>query len=697
MKKLLRPLPDFLTAAPCRAASCRQVLCPSSQRPGDQHRPYSSGLWLAALLTTVSAAAAIVPTEWQHRQDFAIAVPGLVRVDLSDATFDSAQPSLADLRLLDPAGRETALLLDLPPTPVARTIRPASFEARLEGGITVLTLATGTTEALTGLMLETPHPRFLRGVKIEVSADGSAWTVVDQGVPLFRQWGVDKLDLALGNRSTAWIRLSVNGDPLPFTGASLALATGTTPPPMAVGSRITAREEFAGETVFTVSLDGRHAPLAALELDTPEPLFMRRVTVTVRDVRDLVSSERTVGSGTLYRVALEGAQARDRLDVPLNHTPLTPELLVHIHHGDSPPLAVTGIRLKRRPVSLLFMAPEAGRYTLLSGNAQATAPRYDLAAFAGDMRVATATAVTPGPLQDTPSYQPRASLAEAPLPDVPLVGAPLDTQGWTRRKAVQITGAGVQELELDPAALAGARHDFADLRLLRAGNQIPYILERPALARSLVLTAVPVPDAKRPAFSVWQVKLPHAGLPLLRLALASDTALFQRQFRLYEKIAASDGRSYEHTLASGAWSRTPEPGSPRTRVFDLGDHLQTDTLFIETDNGDNPPIALAAVKAEHAVVRLVFKVAETDGFLLAYGNPAATAPRYDLSLVAMKLLTAGRTPAGLGAEETDPEGFARGALRHLKGGVAFWAALGLVVVVLLVVVARLLPKPAASK
>jgi hypothetical protein len=262
---------------------------------------------------------------------------------------------------------------------------------------------------------------------------------------------------------------------------------------------------------------------------------------------------------------------------------------------------------------------------------------------------------------------------------------------------VQLTAPGVQELELDAASLAGARADFADLRLLRAGNQIPYILERPGLARSIGLTPELAPDAKRPTVSLWKVSLPHSGLPVLRLALASDTPLFQRQFRLYEKVLAGDGRSYERTLASGGWSRTPEPGSPRTRVFDLGERPQTDTLWLETDNGDNPPIALASVKAEHAVVRLVFKTAETDGYELLYGQPQTGAPRYDLSLVARQLLTSSRHAAQLGAEETSDKGFGRGVLRHLRGGVVFWGALSLVVVVLLVVVARLLPKPEAPK
>jgi hypothetical protein len=659
-------------------------------------RPLRNAVVLASLTGAVSAFAALVPTEWRHRQEFTVAAPGVVRVELPDATFDAAEPDLRDLRLLDPAGRELALLLDQPPARAPVTAKPKSFEARLEESDTVLTVATGTNQPIAALRLETPHPHFLRAARVEVSADGTTWHPLHEGQPLFRQWGAEKLDLPLGDLTTAWVRIRVAGR-LPFTGVSLALAAGPAPEPLPVGARVTAREEFAGETVLTVALDGRHVPLAALELDTPEPLFMRRVTVAVRDVRDLVASERIVGSGTLYRVALDGAPARTQLRLDFDHTPLTRELLIHIHNGDSPPLAVTNVRLKRRPVSLLFHAAEAGRHTLLSGNPQATAPRYDLAAFAGDLRNADAAVLTPGPLQDTPGYQPRASLGEPPLPDVPLVGAPLDTKDWTRRKPVQISAAGVQELELDPAALAGARTDFADLRLLRAGNQIPYILERTGLARSLELTAEPAPDAKRPTVSIWRLKLPHAALPLLRLALASDTPLFQREFRLYEKVAAGDGRTYEHTLASGAWSRTPEPGSPRTRVFDLGGRLQTDTLYLEADNGDNPPIALASVKAEHAVVRLVFKTAETDGYELLYGHDRAAAPRYDLNLVARRLLTASHHSARLGAEETAPEGFGRGVLRHLKGGVVFWGALSLVVVLLLVVVARMLPKAEAPK
>ena len=661
------------------------------------HHPSPNRLALLLSMLAVTGHAALAPTEWQHRQSFNVAAPGLVRVDLTPASFDSAGQGQEDLRIIDAAGREIALLLDNPPIPTARRIRPADFDVKLESGATRLMLITGAKDPLAALTLETPDPFFLRAVRVEISDDNASWTTLDQGVPIFRQWGAEKLTLDLGGHTAAFVRVTVSDNrapALPFTGAWLSLAAGPAPALVPVGASITSRDEFAGETVLTLALDGRHLPLATLAFETKEPLFMRRVTVTVREVRDALPGERLVGSGTLYRVALDGAPARAQLELPLDFTPLTRELLVHIHNGDSPPLALDGVRLKRRPVNLLFMATAAGAYALLSGNPQAMAPHYDLAAFAGEMRAASAAPVIPGSLEDMPDYHPRESLGTAPLPDVPLTGAPLDTRDWSYRKSLQIARPGVQELELDLAALAKSRPDFADLRLLLAGNQIPYVLEQPALARSLTLTPAAAPDPKRPTVSVWQLHLPEAGLPIPRLVLSSGTPLFERQIRIYEKLTGADGRAYNSVLTTEEWHRTPEPGVPETKVLNLFARARSDTLWIETDNRDNPAIALGAVQVVYPVVRLVFKVVETGGFTLAYGNPAANAPRYDLSLVSMKLLTSSRNVAHVGTgEQSTASGnpFAR-----LNGGYVFWAALALVVVVLLVIVAKLLPKPPAG-
>jgi hypothetical protein len=659
-------------------------------------RPSPRSLSLAAAIALAGAAscAALTPTEWQHRQALVVAAPGLVRVELPAASFDSGSPRQEDFRILDPSGRETAILVDRPPIPLAQIVHPAAFEVRVGSGTTQILITTGSTEKLSSLTLETPAPFFLRAARIEVSETGSSWTTLDEGVPLFREWGAERLSLALGGHLAAFVRVSVTDSrdaPLPFTGAWISAEAAPAPASVPVGSRITGRDEFAGETVLTLMLDGRNLPVSAIDFETKDPLFMRRVTVSVREMKDAVPGERVIGSGTIFRVALDGAKAREQLELPFVVSPATRELLIHIHNADSQPLAIDDVKLREWPVSLLFVAPVAGAYSLLSGNPQAMAPQYDLAGFAGEMRGANAAEVTPGPIEDTPNYQPPQSLGTPPMPDVPLSGAPLDATAWTLRRTVQITAPGVQELEMDLGVLSKARFDYGDLRLLHGGNQIPYVLEEPSLARSLSIVPEAAPDPKRPSVSIWKVQLPKAGLPVRSIVLTSTTTLFERQFRVYEKRTAQDGGSFEDTLASGAWSRTPTPGAPENRVVALPDRTNSDTLWIETDNGDNPAIALGAVQVVYPVVRMVFKVADTDGFTLALGNKDANPPRYDLGLVAGRLLTSARNVAHLGAEEASTA--SANPFAGLNGGVVFWGALALVVMVLLVVVAKLLPKP----
>jgi len=653
-------------------------------------------------LVSIAATAAITPTEWQHRQTLQVTVPGLNRLALPAVTFDAAQMNLADLRLLDASGAEVPYLLDRDLSvrgyERASAFSPKSFRLTSTGEGTQLLFETGTGSRLDAITLETSLPFFLKAAHVDVSADGVEWQSLGPAVPVFRQFGAEQLLLNLNRRALAFIRVTLDdfhSRPVAFTGAKLLPSpTRAEPPSLApLGARITRRDEFAGETVLTVTLDGKNVPLAGLTLAAKDRLFMRRVTVAIRMVQGDVSSERTLASSTIYRVALEGAPDREQLELPLSFTATTRELLVHIHNGDSPPLTLDGVSASQHPVNLLFLAPAAGSYTLLSGNAQISPPRYDLAGFAGEMRGAGAAAVSAGNLEAVPDYRPRESLATAPLPDVPLLGAPLDTKDWPHRRVIQLAQPGVQELELDPEVLARARHDYADLRVMRGGNQIPYVLEQPALARSLMLTPVAAPDPKRPTVSIWRLDLPQSGLPLRRLVLGSSTPLFQRQLRIYEKWKDQNGGNVESPLASGAWSRTPEPGTPETRIFELPDRLRTGTIWVEADNGDNPAIALGAVQAIYPVVRLVFKVAETDGFTLAYGHRNANAPRYDLSLVAVKLLTAGRHAAQISAGETTA---AKPPRSGINGGYVFWGALALVVVVLLVVVAKLLPKPPAA-
>ena len=110
----------------------------------------------------------------------------------------------------------------------------------------------------------------------------------------------------------------------------------------------------------------------------------------------------------------------------------------------------------------------------------------------------------------------------------------------------------------------------------------------------------------------------------------------------------------------------------------------------------NYQYTLTSADLAYPVTELLFK-ADAGPLDLYYGNREAAAPRYDIALIAGQILAADKETATLGPEETGSgESWAGRALKGTRSGVVFWAALGLVVVALLVVVAKLLPKPPAT-
>lgn len=82
--------------------------------------------------------------------------------------------------------------------------------------------------------------------------------------------------------------------------------------------------------------------------------------------------------------------------------------------------------------------------------------------------------------------------------------------------------------------------------------------------------------------------------------------------------------------------------------------------------------------------------------MLYYGNPQVAAPRYDLSLVAGQLLAADQAEATLAAEEQLKKSWSEGS-QPGKGGVVFWGILAVVVVVLLAIISRLVPRPSPGQ
>jgi len=534
-------------------------------------------------------------TDWPSRQQIEVPGTGLVKFKLAVETLNAARPDLRDLRVLDAGGNEVPFVIERP-VPSNVTIRnPKTFRATLTAETTVLHLETGLTQKLAGVTLQTPSVGFLKSGRLEGSTDQLAWRTLAADEPIFRQTeGVSQLQLSFPPQDWAYLRLTIDdrrSPPVPFTGATLHQAETETLATDPLTVPISERSESAGETRLMLRLDGANLRLAALTIDTPDPLFTRQVTLTTREWDGESVRETPLASGAIYRVEVEGQPVAARLEFPIERQTLSRELLLLIRNGDSPPLPINGVRAAHRPDYLVFFARTMDPHTLLLGNPRATAPQYDLAALNVNLKMPAASSTAFSTITANPDFRPMEA-----MPEIPALGATLDLSSWAFRKPVHVAQTGIQQVELDLDVLARAQPSLADLRLVSGGQQVPFMLERTSIARSLSLRATTDNNPNRPTATRWTLKLPRAGLPVSRLTSEPQTTLFQRLVHLYEEALDDRGQKYRRALGSATWTQTPDRRTKQlTLAFDTAP--QTDTLILETENGDNPPITLANFQA----------------------------------------------------------------------------------------------------
>ena len=408
---------------------------------------------------------AFEPNEWRNTQAFEVTAKGLVRVNLPAATLDAAQPGLEDLRIVDSTGNQVPYLIERLLPDAESKIRPAEFRGIIENGATRLNLKTGTSAPIIGVTLETPATRYMKAADVEGSNDGTTWTKLAGGDSLFQlPNGATKLRVSLPEGAWEFLRVTIDdlgSPPVPFTGAQLHKAR-TTAPAETVPITVKTRDESPGTTRLALDIGAANLTLGSLRIESNEPVFTRAVTLAVPEVGDDGIRERNIADAVIYRVNVNGKNEA-HLEIPLESQIQTRELFVLIRNEDSPPLSIDTIRADRRLVRLTFFANQPGQYSLLSGNTQSSAPRYDLSALSGKLRNATATDVVPAALVPNPNYRAPETLAA-----VTLTGAQIDVTKWKFRKLLPLTQDGVQQVELDPELLAHSQSDQRDIRVVAA-------------------------------------------------------------------------------------------------------------------------------------------------------------------------------------------------------------------------------------
>ncbi len=643
-----------------------------------------------SLLIVFSSGAvyALTPNQWQFRQTIEVSAPGLVQVNLPAETINIARPDLSDLRIVDADEKEVPFLSDQPMPRAESTGRPKDFHAEIISAGTRLLITTSTDLIIAGITVETPaEGSFIKSVRVEGSSDQKNWRTLISGDPVFSMGnGAAKLRVQFPEGKWQFLRVVVDDSrtlPLPWTGARLIIA-GSPAPTEPVPVTIKSRDENPAMTRLGLDLGAANLRIASIRIGTSEPVFTRAGTVAAPELSEEKLHEQTLSSGVLYRVDLNG-KIEARLDIPIEKQVYGRELVLLLDNGDSPPLLISEVRAERRIARLLFFAPAAGSYSLLSGNSQCDPPRYDLSQLGDQLRRALAAEGRVSLPVLNSGYD-----AAANLPQGFAIGAKIDIAPWKFRKPVQVAKAGAQQLELDPDVLARAMPDLRDLRVVSENVQLPYLIERTSISRTVNLTAASANDRERPTISRWQLKLPQAAVPITRITCASDSPLFERTFRIWEELTDERGNKDPAELAQITWRRVPNQTAGQLAAS-FERPPRSDTILIETDNGDNPPIELHEFRGYYPATRVIFASAGSQPIALYYGNDEAATPRYDAKLTAAQLLRSERTAAALGPQETLKS---ERVTETLSGSARyiFWGVLGIVVVALLLLISRLLPK-----
>ena len=597
----------------------------------------------------------------------------------------------ADLRLYDAANREVPYLLVTPKVEaqwrgtrllrVAPTKFTSGFEADLEAMLPI-----------DGVRIQGLAAPFLKRVQVEGSGDRSHWTLLVPDATLFDLpndgLALTALDFAAGSYQYlrfTWDDRASARMALPRRVEARVASATRGPAPLRTAVIVERRPSEPGKSRFRIRLPGAHLPIVAIELTVGGGNVLRtaRITEGRLDGSTVVPSE--LGTATLRRSVRDGLAAAS-LRIPIA-PPSEAQLELAVDDGNNPPLDVTGATAVFATLPFVFFESNGQPLVARYGNDRLAAPKYDLEAERDRVPSLTLAAARWGlPRDAVPAAAADSAVA------MPTAGAAIDPQTFRYSRAIPLGAAGLTTLPLDAAALAHG--SLSDVRIATDdGHQVPFLVER--LDEPLSV-ALPAPTrvtvrGEPPSRSRYRIQLPYAGLPGARLVLHTDARVFDRQVAL-EMLPPADADARSRTpvtLVGMAW-RHADPELPAPALTLDVPPVPVADLSLIVDEGDNAPLPLHDATLLLPAYRLRFFRDGHTPLMLVYGRPDLGAPRYDLALLAPRLLGAPAQEIAAGAER---------AVTNVTGvtpTVVFWCALALAVLVLLVLIARLLRPSAAT-
>lgn len=590
-----------------------------------------------------------------------------------------------DLRLYDAANKEVPYLLITPQVEPqwrgARILRvqpsklSSGFEADLE-----------QQRQIDRVRIEGLPAPFLKRVRLEGSGDRSHWTMLVPDATLFDlpndQLELTSLDFAAGHYRylrLTWDDRSSARMPLP-RGVNARVASPTRgPAPLRTQVAVERRPSEPGKSRFRIQLPGAHLPIVAIELSVADGNVLRPARITEGRLEDGTVVPAELGAATLRRSVRDGLAAAS-LRIPIS-PPSEAQLELAVDDGNNPPLEVTGATAIFATLPFVFFESNGQPLIARYGDDRLKPPSYDLEAERDRVPSLSLLSARWG--------ESRASTVAAndTVGAIPLAGAAIDRRTFRYSRSIPSEGSGLTTLPLDAAAFAHG--SLAEIRIATADDhQVPFLTERLDEPLSIALPALErVKSARDPVSrSRYRIHLPYAGLPASRLVVHTDARVFDRQVAVEMLPSAEDdtrSRRGSITIAQSPWRHTePELSAPALSI-ELPPLGVTD-LSLVVEEGDNAPLPIRDATLLLPAYRLRFFRDGHTPLTLLYGRSDLSAPRYDLALLAPRLLGAPAQDVVPGPEQGSSN------VTGVTPTIVFWGALALAVLVLVVLIARLL-------
>jgi hypothetical protein len=352
-------------------------------------------LVLVALAAALAAPAAIDESEFRWERMVQATGGGFATFVADGPLFAHAKPELADLRVVDSAGRQ------VPwrglPDPAPRASKEVELlNAGVQGGAFVGLLDLGPTRAIRNraeLVIANDRD-FVGRVTVFGSDDRRTFTRLSTTKVFDLRGATAATSTTLVFPPTDHRFLQLRGVGVPLPVASRVYNAPRRPPLALVESDVSIEQrERATHVRLDVGYERR--PVDLIRIRTATPRFDRRVIISGSNGERVF---RVLQRGRILR--REGVV---QLDVPVSaaHRMLS----VVIQNGDDAPLRALRVEARARPRPVVLAEGSPPPFRLLYGNRSARAPTYDFVSLPA-RELAPLAAGQLGPERENPAWEP---------------------------------------------------------------------------------------------------------------------------------------------------------------------------------------------------------------------------------------------------------------------------------------------------